>query len=418
VEILSETTLKEQIEMETDASPYSLLIMAINSPITKEKYLQRLGYFLNHAEIGEIGGDIENRCNLLVFKAKNEIKWFTNALIKYLHLLKNRVENKEITGSTLRNCIKPIRLLCEQSDLEIPWKKMMRGMPKGRRYANDRAPTLEEIQKLTEYPDRRIKPIVCTMVSSGIRLGSWDYLRWKHIHPINRDGNIVAARIDVYAGEEEEYFSFISKEAWNSLNEWMNYRRICGESITDESWLMRNLWNVTTPKGKGIITLPKKLKSSGIKRLIERALWAQSIRKKLSDNRRRHEFQANHSTRKYFKTRCELAGMKSINVETLMGHSLGLSDSYYRATELELLDDYLKVQHYLIINDENRLRKKVEDLTQKDKNRQYLIDKNQNEKDDEIQQMKKEINIMKQGQKELLELLKNPTQFLAILNKD
>jgi hypothetical protein len=101
-----------------------------------------------------------------------------------------------------------------------------------------------------------------------------------------------------------------------------------------------------------------------------------------------------------------------------MGHSLGLSDSYYRATELELLDDYLKVQHYLIINDENRLRKKVEDLTQKDKNRQYLIDKNQNEKDDEIQQMKKEINIMKQGQKELLELLKNPTQFLAILNKD
>jgi integrase len=54
--------------------------------------------------------------------------------------------------------------------------KKLRGMPKGRRYANDRAPTLEEIQRLTEYPDRRIKPIIYTMVSSGIRLGAWDYL--------------------------------------------------------------------------------------------------------------------------------------------------------------------------------------------------------------------------------------------------
>jgi len=36
--------------------------------------------------------------------------------------------------------------------------------------ANDRAPTLEEIQKICEYPDRRIKAIIYTMASSGIRL--------------------------------------------------------------------------------------------------------------------------------------------------------------------------------------------------------------------------------------------------------
>ena len=45
--------------------------------------------------------------------------------------------------------------------------------------ANDRAPTKEEIQKLIEYPDRRIKPVAYTMVSSGIRIDAWDYLRWK-----------------------------------------------------------------------------------------------------------------------------------------------------------------------------------------------------------------------------------------------
>jgi len=51
--------------------------------------------------------------------------------------------------------------------------------------------------------------------------------------------------------------------------------------------------------------------------------------------------------------------MKPINVEILMGHSVGLSDSYYRATESELMEDYLKAIELLTINEEYRLRNKV-----------------------------------------------------------
>jgi hypothetical protein len=44
------------------------------------------------------------------------------------------------------------------------------------------------------------------MVSSGIRIGAWDYLRWKHISPIsNNKGEIIAAKLLVYAGDSEEY---------------------------------------------------------------------------------------------------------------------------------------------------------------------------------------------------------------------
>jgi hypothetical protein len=58
------------------------------------------------------------------------------------------------------------------------------GLPKSRDSANDRAPTIEEIKKLVEYPDRRIKVIASVMISSGIRLGAWDYFGWKNVIPI------------------------------------------------------------------------------------------------------------------------------------------------------------------------------------------------------------------------------------------
>jgi hypothetical protein len=99
---------------------------------------------------------------------------------------RERVDREEITASTLRNFVKAIKLFCEMCDIPIAWKKINRGLPKIRRFADDRAPTIEEIQSICKYPDRRIKGIVSTMASSGIRLGAWDYLRWGHIKSVKK----------------------------------------------------------------------------------------------------------------------------------------------------------------------------------------------------------------------------------------
>ena len=53
------------------------------------------------------------------------------------------------------------------------------------------------------------------------------------------------------------------------------------------------------------------------------------------------------------------SGMKSINIETLMGHSIGISDSYYRATEAELLEEYLIAVDLLIVEERYKLEKQV-----------------------------------------------------------
>jgi integrase len=345
--------LNESLES-TIEDPYSLFVFAMNAPQTREKYITRLDRFFRFINLQ--GNTIEERCRSFAEIAKKDNnKWVLNNVLGFLLIYKERVERKEISGATLRNYVKSIKLFCEMNDILIPWKKITRGLPKGRKFADDRAPTIEEIYRLIEYPDRRIKAIVYTMCSSGIRLGAWDYLRWGHIIPIKRENTIVAAKIRVYAEDDEEYFSFITPEAYYELEKWICYRKNSGETITDKSCIMRNIWDTKRGYMKGLITAPKKLKSSGVKRLMEDALWTQGLRSKLESGKRRHEFQTDHGFRKWFKTRCELAGMKPINIEKLMNHSIGISNSYYRATENDLLEDYLKVVDFLTISKESKL---------------------------------------------------------------
>lgn len=315
--------------------PYTLFVFSLRSPYTKETYFRRLRRFFDAVCID--GNTFENRCNSFATKGREDPKWAFTLILRFVQSEKGRVEEKKITAGTLRNSVKTIKTFCEVTDVTIAWKKISRGLPRAKRYADDRAPTLEEIRKIAEYPDRRMRPMIYTMASSGIRVGAWDHLKWGHVIPIKKDGKVVAAKMIVYSGEADEYFTFLSHEAYDALESWINYRKASGEYISSESWLMRTLWNSTRPKENSLanklVNDPEKLNSVGVKRLIERALWAQGLRTKLGIGKKRHEFQTDHGFRKWFKTQCEIAGMRPINVEILMGHSVGISDSYYRATE-------------------------------------------------------------------------------------
>jgi hypothetical protein len=69
-----------------------------------------------------------------------------------------------------------------------------------------------------------------------------------------------------------------------------------------------------------------------------------------------------------------------------MNHSTGISDSYYRATERELLEDYLKAADMLSVNDDKfSLQKQVAELTEKSKQENYIIRGKLSEKEQEIQ---------------------------------
>jgi integrase len=124
--------------------------------------------------------------------ANNSNGWTFSCIIRYIQHQKERAERKEITARTVKNYFQVIKLFCEMSDISLPWKRIRRGLPKSRKFA----PTIEEISKIIEYLDRRIKVIIYTMASSGIRVGAWDYLKWKHIIPDTKEWSGYSCKAD------------------------------------------------------------------------------------------------------------------------------------------------------------------------------------------------------------------------------
>ena len=142
--------INQEKEILTD--PYAMFMYAIKSPLNRKKYEGRLAKFFNF--IGMAGETLERRCAAFEEKSRADPKWAASMIIEFLQSLKQRVENKEISGATVRDYVKPIRLFCEMNEITVTWKKIMRGLPRSRNYANDRAPTIDEIKKITGYPDK------------------------------------------------------------------------------------------------------------------------------------------------------------------------------------------------------------------------------------------------------------------------
>ena len=130
----------------------------MKSDATKDRFKKRLENFF---DFQELDGDLAEQAKQFISNAKkNGNSWVTANVMKFLSFHKERVEHGEITEGTLCNYYKPLKLFLEMNDIELSWRKITRGLPRGRKHAADRAPTVQEIQKLIEYPDRRIKALL------------------------------------------------------------------------------------------------------------------------------------------------------------------------------------------------------------------------------------------------------------------
>ncbi|MBI3860083.1 MAG: site-specific integrase [Thaumarchaeota archaeon] len=305
---------------------------------TKETYGKKYRQFLRFLKVSDT--EFANR----VFKNP---EFAEESLRRYSE------ENKDkVSGSTIRGFRDSVRFFLKMRNLDkdVNWSRLNYLIPHSRKIGKDRAPSIEEVRKIVANADTRLKSVILIMASSGIRVGAFDSLNWGDMKPIMEEGAPVGARLTVYRGERDEYQTFISPECYETITEYRNLREKFGETIKDNSPLIREALNTRLLMGNEVPkpTKPKRVSSKSIKNEIGHLLWKVGLR---SERKRVHEFKLAHGFRKFFKSRCELAGVKTLNVEILMGHQVGLSSNYYKPTDNELFEDYRKAIPHLTVSE-------------------------------------------------------------------
>jgi hypothetical protein len=104
--------------IERGSNPYSMLVYAIRSALTRDYYLRRLRRFFDFINL-EKERTIEERCNLFADRAKTDPNWAFIRIMGFLQFQKERVEKREITAATLRNLVKAIKLFCEMPVIHV-----------------------------------------------------------------------------------------------------------------------------------------------------------------------------------------------------------------------------------------------------------------------------------------------------------
>jgi hypothetical protein len=395
--------------------------------------------------IGLEGNSPEGKGLAFLTKGKQEVidnnnpYWIEDNIENFLKRHKERLKKGDIVATTLETYYWPIKVFCDRNKLTLPgdidWDNLSKIIPKTSSYSNDRCPTVQEIRRVIKNPNRRVKIIVLVMCSSGIRLGAWDYLKWKHVIPITNshylhwkkqkeedenghhsssnititsddESKIIAAKLIVYNDGEgdnsRQHFSYITPEAYYALKEMIDYReQVQGEKITGESWLITN-------EKVGFATAPKKLTYNGLRRVLNRTLKTEGLRSVLPEGKRRYEWKQSHGYRKFFET---YAGsvMHPYNVKMLIDHKLeGSENSYWKPTELQLLEDYLRAIPKLTINNQDNidkyvLQKEVAELKEKSEQQNAEKEKEAEETKKELKDVREEISLLKRGFNHLIE---------------
>ena len=353
----------------TEGDSYVNFISSLDSEVTKTAYRYSLNLFMKFVKLTDYD-------QLLAFTPQK----LEGAIRDYIIHMR---QDRKLSPATVSCRIAAVNHFLEMNDRVVNWKKLKKFKGKFRNVIEDRPYTRDQIGKMIHLASMRDKAIILLMASSGMRHGALPYLRIKDMQRVDKYS---LYKFNVYKKEQESYTTYCTPEAAKAIDQYLKWREKLGEVFKPQTPLFRTIFDTVTQ-----VNRPEALGYKGIAKLVNRLLEISEIRIQIKTGpreggpRRHTELMETHAFRKFFKTTCINAGMNPLYSEYVMGHRSGLTKSYFKPTDTELLEGNEKALGYvaaindLTINEEHRLTKKVNELQLK--NDQIMELERQHKKD-------------------------------------
>jgi integrase len=297
------------VQQEKEDAYYNF-INSINSEATKRNYEYCMARFLKYCNL-----DLDSLLKL----PQQEL---SNLIIKYLVSQKISSQYKTVIMAAIKHA-------CEMNDVILNWKKLK--FIKSEKTDNeingkDRGYTHEEIQKILEFSDQRLKTAFLVLASTGIRIGALQSIR---IGDLERIDDLY--KIIVYRGDNEEYITFCTPECSKEFDAYLDFRSRRGENITQDSYLLvRKFGKSSELKG-----MP--FKGRALWAILEDCISNSGLREIDHVNPfKRKQIPIFHGFRKFCTKQLVDSKLNPEIREMLLGHKIGLTSCYYKPTEQEM----------------------------------------------------------------------------------
>jgi site-specific recombinase XerD len=343
---------------------YEKFLHSIYSNETKRLYTKNLKFFLKFCNFEKFDDLLE-----LTDSEKYD------AICDFLIFLR---EDRKIASTSVKPYYSAIKKFFKVNNVLLQWDELsrFRGKNEGK-IIDDRLYTKQEILQLLDHADLREKVIIQILLSTGMRVGGLADLKIKDLEYLEE---YKIYKITVYSYDKNErYVTFCTPECAITIDKYLQYRKeVEGDTNINNKPDSPLLYRKITLYAEG-----HKQHEMSIKNMFNEHMKSNSIQQQIARLQRksrvttiekitdpsmvgkiRKEMMRCHSFRKIFNTTCIDNNVNHYVKEKLMGHRarLGLDVNYFRPSESQLLEEYLKVVNDLTINDENRLKMQNEEL--------------------------------------------------------
>jgi len=346
------------------------------APLTKKFYSRWLGLFMEHCEV-----DMPDK--LLELGTVHEIE---DRIIQWLGTLKEAGK----ATATMKGALASVVFFYSCNRVKIDSRYVGRRIPRKPTLPH-RSPTKEEVAAIVEAANMRGKALAGLFASSGVRVGAVPHLKIRHRRKVTPDEmehkdcsckdrsqplRFNGYLLNVYEGDPEQYFTFVSEEAGRWLDTYHNLRKNAGEVLGPNSPLFREEFDMEKP---AIVAEPSQCTEGMIKTFMSRAAITAGVKPIVRINgdakpgAHRHEWKNIHGYRMFFSTAATNAGVNFSFKELMLGHHLNLEKSYYDSNNPRsvhaALAEYLKMQdavtlftNSLLERDNKVLREQVTEI--------------------------------------------------------
>jgi integrase len=292
---------------------YRIFIEGLKSPVTKAAYTFALQKYMKYLKIASPDD---------LLRYQDNPKLIQNNIIDYLIFLKNPPIS--LRYATRSQYLAAILTFYDLNELVLNKKKIYRYLGEEERPIENRGYTTEEIAKMLEVCDERVKALLLFLSCTGVRIRAVVDLKLEDLTNIP-DHDLY--QVKVYSGSKQSYLTYCTPEAAKALITYLSYRERYGEKLTPKSPVFRDQFDRNDPSSVHNV---KPLKLRALEGLISRAIEKSGIRTverqtELHNNEHgkiRKNVKLTSGFRKYFNTQLVYADVNLKVKEMLMGQQL------------------------------------------------------------------------------------------------